>query len=273
MQLMPAAIRGGAALCAVLLLLGADRSKGPVTADSTATVFIESKSATIGDGFSTEVIVILPPETSLRSFDVELAFDERSLIPVGLRLTDGWESVSQPPARAGFYRLAAERSSATCEGPGSCTLAAVTWKAQAAGDSSIRVTAAQLQAETGPLPTGAMTAGLVRIPDAEPAETSVSGRAGAGLANLAVVLLVSGAAGLLLTLPTVFAIRRLRGRRSVESTPLWLGSSRPTSRPPLDFGRTATDYFEELELAGRIFTEPDPLLERMARETSAQSIE
>ena len=264
------ALYAAAALC-VALALGASEGSRFASADGPATIFVESKAAAVGDGFSTEVIAILPPETVLRSFDIQLAFDERSIIPLGTRLNDGWQPQPQTTSGPGEYRIAALRGSANCAGPGSCTLASVAWKAEAAGDSSIRVTSATLQSEAGPLDVGAMTAGLVHVSESEAAAAPAApASAGAGARNLGIVLFVCAVAGAVASLPLLFAVRWLRRRRAQRPASARAPATRP-SPPALDLVGTAAEYLTELEVAGRVFPETDPLLERMAREASSRA--
>lgn len=269
-RLFPAAIVLAALACASAAI------GNPVAADSSATVFVESKSAVVGDGFSTDVIAILPPDVTLSSFDIQLSFDERSVIPLGSRLPDGWQPEPQSPPSPGAYRLSGGRGSARCAGPGSCTLGSIAWKAQAASDSSIRVVSATLQTDNGPLTVGSLTAGLVHIPEAETAVSSASSQdSGLGLANLGVLLLVCALAGAAIAGPIVLGVRRLRSRKPAPAvappSAVAPAPARIAQSPALDLAGTAAEYLSELELAGRVFPEADPLLERMAREASARS--
>ncbi len=234
---------------------------GDSRAQGAPTVFVESRSAVVGDTFTTDVIAVVPDSASITAFELIIGYDAEALAPGGLQLPQGWAAAPAPGASAaGKVQLAGTSSGGTCQGPGSCTLATLVWQPLGDGDTSLPIEKATLSTRTGTIPVSATSAGLIHVTPPSLATNGDSSAARVGGANVGVLLSVALLAGGALAIPLVAAIR-FRRRRSLRR------AAQP-STPVLDLAAATTEYLADLELAGRLFSDADALLERMARETS-----
>jgi len=222
-------------------------------------LFLESTASVVGSEFTTDLVLVAPDRTVVTRFEVTLAFDSAFIEQTGLNLSEGWVKAAEVPSAPGTLVLGASTAGSACRGPGSCTLATITWRGLSEGETGIRIASARLDSgETSPaLP---LQPGHALVTVSAPAAT-VSGDSGLSAGDIAVLIGLGAVVAGMVSGITWFLMRiRRRAKRRPVVTPGGIAVAP-------DWPALVHDYLSDLESAGAILGDPDPLVESMARAT------
>lgn len=231
-----------------------------------ATLFIEGATATAGETFATDLVLVSGRTQAVDSFEVELQYDPLLVKPVGARVAAGWdETPAGTPDAPARVRLSAHAASAGgCSGVGSCQLAVFEWESVAAGDGAIGIAFADLYAADARIEGISSAPGTVSIAASQAANSNPVGSP-LGPGNTLAVVVIFVLVGLALALPLMAAARRHRKRAQPRAT-----GAAPSIAPNLrgDLAAAVGVYLSQYEIAGEVLDAPDILDEQLAKETA-----